>query len=125
VDFAEELRLTLGLEELARWQATNTIRDIMGGPDRLRLRYEFYEDCLRQIAYRPAERITVPTLIVQGEQDECVPLHQSRRLHDSLGGPKRLDLLPDADHQFTRREDFHQMSASISDWFVTHLTGEL
>jgi len=120
-DFAEELRLTLGPEELTRWQATNTIQNIMGGPDRVRLRYDFYEDCLRQIAYRPAERITTPTLIVQGERDECVPLHQSQRLYAALSGPKRLELLPGADHQFTRREDFHQMTTSISDWLVTYL----
>jgi pimeloyl-ACP methyl ester carboxylesterase len=88
VDFAEELRLKFGSEELERWQVTDTIPNIMGGPDRVRLRYGFYEDCLRQIAYGPAERITVPTLIVQGEQDECVPLHQSRRLRDALGGAK-------------------------------------
>ena len=121
VDFAEELRLKFGLDELSRWQATDTIPNIMGGSDRVRLRYDFYEDCLRQIAYEPAERITVPTLIVQGEQDECVPLHQSQRLHDVLGGPKRLDLLPGADHQFTRAEDFRQMTGSIADWLVTHL----
>jgi pimeloyl-ACP methyl ester carboxylesterase len=122
VDFAEELRITFGLEELAQWQATNTIPNMMGGSDRVRLRYGFYEDCLQRIAYGPAEHITAPTLIVQGEQDECVPLHQSRRLHASLGGVKRLDLLPDADHQFTRGEDFHQMTTSISEWLVTHLT---
>jgi uncharacterized protein len=121
VDLAEELRLTLGPDELPRWQSTDTIPNIMGGPDRVRLRYGFFEDCLRQIAYGPAERITVPTLIVQGERDECVPLHQSRRLHDALRGPKRLFLLPDADHQFTRGEDFHQMTTSITDWLVTHL----
>ena len=96
----------------------------MGGPDRVRLRYDFYEDCLRQIAYGPAERITVPTLIVQGEQDECVPVHQSRRLRDALGGPKRLDLLPHADHQFTREEDFQTMTTAIRDWLLTHLTIE-
>jgi pimeloyl-ACP methyl ester carboxylesterase len=124
VDFAEELRLTFGPEEWARWQATDTIPNIMGGPDRIRLRYNFYKDCLRQIAYEPAEQITVPTLIVQGEQDECVPLHQSQRLRDALGGPKRLDLLPGADHQFTRAEDFLQMTTSISAWLVNHLTAE-
>jgi len=124
VDFPEELRITLGLEELAQWRATNTIPNMMGGSDRVRLRYAFYEDCLQRIAYGPAEHITVPTLIVQGEQDECVPLHQCRRLHAGLGGVKRLDLLPDADHQFTRREDFHQMTTSISEWLVTHLTIE-
>ena len=122
VDFAEELRFTFGPEELAQWQATDTIQNIMGGPDRVRLRYAFYEDCLKQIAYGPAEHITVPTLIVQGERDECVPLHQSRRLRDALRGPKRLDLLPAADHQFSRGEDFHQMTSSIVDWLVTHLT---
>jgi len=124
VDFAEELRVTFGSEELARWQATDTIPNIMGGPDRVRLRYGFYEDCLRQIAYGPAERITVPTLIVQGDHDECVPLHQSQRLHKALGGPKRLDLLSGADHQFTRREDFLQMTTSISEWLVRHLMTE-
>lgn len=124
VDFAEELRLNFGPEELARWQATDTIPNTMGGPDRVRLRYGFYEDCLGQIAYGPAERISVPTLIVQGEQDECVPLHQSRRLHDVLGGPKRLDLLPDADHQFTQGADFRQMTTSISEWLVRHLMTE-
>ena len=121
VDFAEELRLTFGLDELAQWHATDTVPNIMGGPDRIRLRYDFYEDCLRQIAYGPAERITLPTLIVQGKRDECVPLHQSQRLYDALRGPKRLDLLPEADHQFTRGDDFRQMTTSISDWIVTHL----
>jgi pimeloyl-ACP methyl ester carboxylesterase len=125
VDFAEELRLTFGPEELAQWHATDTVPNIMGGPDRIHLRYDFYEDCLRQIAYGPAERITVPTLIVQGEQDECVPLHQSRRLYDTLRGLKRLDLLPEADHQFTRGEHFRQMTTSISDWIVTHLPPEI
>ena len=124
VDFAEELRLNFGPEELARGQATDTIPNIMGGPERIRLRYGFYEDCLSQIAYGPAERISLPALIVQGEQDECVPLHQSRRLHDALGGPKRLDLLPGADHQFTRGEDFRQMTTSISNWLVKHLMTE-
>jgi len=122
VDFAEELRSTFSPEELDQWQATDTIPNIIGGPDRVRLQYDFYEDCLKHIAYGPAERITVPTLIVQGEQDECVPPHQSRRLHDALRGPKRLDLLPGADHQFTRGEDFLRMTTSISDWLTTYLS---
>ena len=122
VDFAEELLLTFGPEELARWQDTDTIPNIMGGTERIRLRYGFYEDCLTHIAYGPAERITIPTLIVQGEQDECVPLHQSRRLYNVLRGTKRLDLLPFADHQFTRGEDFRQMTTAIGEWLVSHLS---
>lgn len=122
VDFAEELRLEFGPEELVRWQSTDTIPNLLGGPARIRLKYGLYEDCLRQAAYEPASRIVAPTLIVQGERDELVPLHQSRRLLEALSGPKRLDLLPEADHQFTRGDDFRTMTAAITDWLVTHLT---
>ncbi|HEY6083933.1 MAG TPA: alpha/beta fold hydrolase [Nitrospira sp.] len=121
VDFAEELRLEFGPDELARWRATNTIPNISGGPERIRMKYALYEDALRCIAYEPAARITAPTLIVQGDCDELVPLHQSRRLLEALQGPKRLDLLQGADHQFTRGEDFRTMTMAITDWLVTHL----
>lgn len=121
VDFAEELRLEFGPDELARWRATDTIPNIMGGPERVRLKYGLYEDCLQQIAYGPAEQITAPTLIVQGQRDELVPLDQSRRLFDLLKGPKRIDLLPEADHQFTRSEDFRAMTTSIAQWLATYL----
>ena len=56
VDFAEELRLGFGDDEMARWKATDTIPNIMGGPDRIRLRYAFYDDALRRIAWREIDR---------------------------------------------------------------------
>jgi hypothetical protein len=106
---------------MAQWQATDTIPNILGGAERVRLRYAFYEDCLGQIAYGPAERIATPTLIVQGDQDEFIPLHQSRQLFDALKAPKRMDLLPGADHQFSRGDDFRTMTTSITDWLVKHV----
>ena len=122
VDFGEELRLEFGPGELTRWQSTDTIPNLMGGAGRIRLKFGLYEDCLRQIAYEPASRIVAPTLIIQGARDELVPLHQSQRLLEALRGPKRLDLLPEADHQFTRGEDFRTMTAAITSWLVEHLT---
>lgn len=121
VDFAEELRLEFGPDEMARWQTTDTIPNILGGTERVRLKYGLYEDCLRQIAYEPATQISAPTLIVQGQKDEMIPSHQSVRLFDSLKGRKRFDLLPEADHQFTRGEDFRDMTASITQWIEMHL----
>ena len=122
VDFAEELRLEFGEDGLVQWKETDTIPNIMGSPDRIRLHYTFYEDCLHQIAYDPARSITAPTLIVQGEQDEHVPLHQSRQLHEALQVKKHLELLPGADHQFTKGADFSRMTTLIADWLMTHLT---
>ncbi|MCC6139794.1 MAG: alpha/beta fold hydrolase [Nitrospira sp.] len=120
VDFAEELRLTLGDPEMAIWQSTGTIPNIMGGTERIKLRYAFYEDCLQQIAYEPAKAITAPTLIVQGDQDECVPLHQSRQLAAALTCPHRMEILPGADHQFTKPADFTRMTTLIADWLAAY-----
>jgi alpha-beta hydrolase superfamily lysophospholipase len=109
------------LDELARWKATDTIPNILDGSERVRMKYRLYEDCLDHVAYEPATRITAPTLIVQGDRDELIPLHQSQRLLEALGGPKRLELIPGADHQFTRGEDFRVMTTTITDWLSTHL----
>ncbi|MBX3344492.1 MAG: alpha/beta fold hydrolase [Nitrospira sp.] len=122
VDFGEELRLELGEQGLQEWKRTDSIPDLHGGPTRVPLNYAFYEDCLRQIAYDPARRITAPTLIVQGDQDEYVPLHQSRRLFDALAGPKHLEILRGADHRFTKPSDFQHMLTLLTDWTVRHTT---
>ncbi|MBX3324828.1 MAG: alpha/beta fold hydrolase [Nitrospira sp.] len=121
VDFAEELRLEFGEDGMAKWKATGTIPDILGGPDRVKLQYAFYEDCLRRIAYDPARSITAPTVIVQGDQDEHVPLHQSRQLYEALRVKKHLEMLPGADHQFTNGADFTRMTQTIADWLTQHL----
>lgn len=122
VDFAEELRVTMGEREMAVWRTTDTIPNIMGGTERIRLRYAFYEDCLRHIAYEPARSITAPTLIVQGDQDECVPLHQSQDLYHALTCPKQMEMLPGADHQFTKGDDFRRMTDLIANWFLARLS---
>lgn len=122
VDFAEELRLEFGDAEMTKWKATDTIPNIIGDQSRITLSYAFYEDCLRRIAYEPAQRIAAPTMIVQGDQDEHVPLHQSRRLFEALQTEKRLEMLPGADHQFTKTGDFHKMTTLIADWLTEHLS---
>jgi pimeloyl-ACP methyl ester carboxylesterase len=122
VDFGEELRLELGEEGLQEWERTDTIPDLHGGSTRLPLEYAFYKDALTRVAYEPARTITAPTLIVQGDQDEYVPLHQSRRLFDSLAGLKRLEMLPGADHRFTNPSDFQRMLTLLTDWVSDHST---
>ncbi len=121
VDFAEELQLEFGDDGMAQWKATDTIPNMMGGSDRITLHYVFYEDTLRQIAYVPARSITAPTVIVQGDSDEQVPLHQSQQLYQALQIKKHLELLPGADHQFTKGADFTRMTHTIADWVIQHL----
>ncbi len=45
-----------------------------------------------------ARRIRAPVLLVHGAADRETPPAHSRRVHDALGGPRRLVLVPGAGH---------------------------
>lgn len=120
-DFPETLRLEFGEERMAHWKEFNEIPNVAGGPHPVPLKYQLYEDCLGFDAYKAAETIRMPTLIVQGDCDELVPLHQSRRLIDAIPGDKRLEILHGADHGFTKGEDFRRMTTMIADWMSAYV----
>lgn len=123
-DFPEMLRLEFGKAGMERWKESHEIPNVTGGSEPIRLRYAFYEDCLVHDAYKAAEAIRAPVLIVQGDQDEHVPLHQSGRLFEAIRSEKRLELLPGANHGFTNAEDFRTMTRLQADWLTRHLSAE-
>jgi len=120
-DFPEMLRLEFGEDGMDWWKRTGQIPDVTGGTKPVRLKFRFYEDCLGYDAYKAAETIRAPVLIVQGECDEYVPLSQSRRLFDALRSEKHLSVLPGATHGFSRPEDFRTMVRLLADWMTRHL----
>ncbi|OGW89714.1 MAG: hypothetical protein A3K11_14490 [Nitrospirae bacterium RIFCSPLOWO2_12_FULL_63_8] len=121
VDFAEVLRLEFGEAGMAHWKTHHEIPDVTGGPKPVRLRYALYENCLEYDGHKAAAMIKMPTLIVQGEKDDLVPLHQSRRLMEVLQGKRQLEILPGADHAFSKGEDFKKLTTLLADWMVKHL----
>ncbi|MCY3727951.1 MAG: alpha/beta hydrolase [Nitrospira sp.] len=122
-DFPEMLDHEFGSNGIEEWKRTNYIPDVTGGTAPVALDFAFYESCRAVDAYAAARNIKVPVLIVHGEQDELVPFHQIRRLEEALPGDTKLVLLPEADHQFGRPEDFRRMTVHLADWMQSHLPG--
>lgn len=121
-DFPEMLKLEFGEKEMAEWKKTGTIPNVVpGAGGRIKLAYGFYEDCVRHSGYNAAKAIAAPTLIVQGNADEYVPLHQSRRLSEELQGKNVLVVLPGADHHFSNPEHFREMTTLLAQWVADHL----
>jgi hypothetical protein len=120
-DFAEVLRLEFGEAGMTHWKTHHEVPDVTGGPKPVRLRYALYENCLEYDGYKAAGAIRIPTLIVQGDKDELVPLHQSSRLMEALQGKRQLEILRGADHTFSKGEDFKKMTTLLVDWMVKHL----
>jgi fermentation-respiration switch protein FrsA (DUF1100 family) len=105
-------------ERLERWRIEGWIT-----LEGIRLPYSFYQDILKQDVPGAAARIRCPFLLVHGARDSIVPVVQCRELHSAAAGPKRMVVLPRADHRFSRPEDLERMLQEVSDWFVTHLSG--
>lgn len=103
-------------DRLARWREEGWI-EIEGH----RLPYSFYEDALRQDVIAAAAGTNAPLLLVHGAKDSIVPIDQCRALHAAAPGSKRMAILPEADHRFSRPEDLERMIQEASRWFVTHL----
>ena len=120
-DFPEVLRNEFGAEGMERWKRTDHIPNILGGDQPLPLPYAFFKECLAYNGYISASHIQVPTLIVHGDQDEIIPSHQIDRLLASLNVPKHLRLIPGANHQFGRPEDFRLMTTNLTTWMIERL----
>ena len=120
-DFPETLDHEFGRAGIEEWKRTNYIPDVTGGAAPIALNFAFYESCRTFDAYAASRTIKAPVLIVHGEQDELVPFHQIKRLEEALPDDTKLVLLPEADHQFGRPEDFRLMTIHLADWMQDHL----
>ncbi|WP_447968580.1 alpha/beta hydrolase family protein [Nitrospira sp. M1] len=120
-DFPEMLRVEFGQEAMNRWQNTGEIPDVTGSEKPIELRYAFYENCLTYDTYTAAQAVTTPTIIVHGDGDELVPIHQITRLKHSLSGETELRLLPGANHHFGKPDDFRIMTTCLANWMIQHL----
>ncbi|MCA9770864.1 MAG: alpha/beta fold hydrolase [Myxococcales bacterium] len=61
-----------------------------------------------------------PALVVHGGEDAIVPPEHARILHDELGGPKELRIIPGGDHALS--EQFLEVVVPAAvEWFARHL----
>ncbi len=91
------------------------------GPDGKKhtLEYAFYEDSTAHDGYKAGARISIPTLIVHGDQDETVPVSQSQKASTLIKGC-RLEIIQGADHRYSNPRDFEKMLGLISGFVRQH-----
>ncbi|MGV8162819.1 MAG: alpha/beta hydrolase family protein [Candidatus Nanoarchaeia archaeon] len=68
-------------------------------------------------------KVKIPTLIVHGSKDEDVELQFSKDLAKSIKNSK-LEIIEDADHRFTKKEDFDKCITLLSEFIIHNLTKE-
>lgn len=83
----------------------------------LKLNYSFFEDAEKINSYEEIKKIKIPTMIVHGDNDESVPIEQSKKAASLIENCK-LEIIEGADHNYSKPEDFEKMLNRISQFII-------
>jgi uncharacterized protein len=118
-DFPTLLQQRFGRMAIELWRRLGRVPDSFG---HIPVHYRFYEDWEQHNAYRAAEAVIVPTIVVHGQNDEVIPLAQSQELIRHVRGTKALHVINGADHRFSNPGHFGRMTQLLADWCVRYLS---
>ncbi len=99
------------LERMPEWKRTGwLITESHSKPGIMKkLKYGFIKDILRFDAMKDLREVTVPVLIIAGENDESTPLDQQKFLFDQLVGSKEFHVIKKAPHTIRDSEQLKEL----------------
>lgn len=74
------------------------------------------EDRLKYDLLPEAHKLTMPVLLVVGENDESCPPEHQKILYAALPGLKELHLIPGAPHTFREPEHLEELGGVFTQW---------
>ncbi len=116
-NFEDKFLATTSKEAMDKWKKKGYHYYVRSDGERKKINYTFFEDCKNNDGYDAAKKIKIPTLIVHGDNDESVPISQSKKTA-TLIQRCTLKIIRGADHQYSKPEDFEKMIELISKFIV-------
>lgn len=117
-NYKEVRELQLGEEGIRKWQQQGYI-EVSGN---IKSKYQFYEEASHIDTYTAIRQIKAPLLVVQGDQDEDIPMKHVEQLQKALNPEKdRLYIIKGANHGYTQPEHFSKMISLIEDFLIAEL----
>ena len=120
----EEVRLNqIGPHGIEAWKKLG-IMYVCHRPDRKGyiLKYKFFKDSQKEKGYKYAPLIKAKTLIVAGDKDDYVPVHQSIDFYEKLKvKDKKLVIIKGCDHHYVNPKHKERMFKLVVNWFKKYL----
>ncbi|MFA5270464.1 MAG: alpha/beta fold hydrolase [Patescibacteria group bacterium] len=76
----------------------------------------FFIDLLQFNILNDADKLTMPVLIVAGENDELAPVIHQQKFYDALPGSKELQIIANAGHVFRQDPELSTLKQVINQW---------
>lgn len=107
---------TLFLEEFSEEQITDGYWILPSKPEK-KLKWEpFKRDLLKYDLLENADKLTMPVLIIVGENDSGTPPKHQRLLFNKLPGKKELHVIKDAPHTFKDERHLKEVKGVLNRW---------
>lgn len=109
-DYLGKLIAQRSKQEIEMWRRRGFIYYSSNGR---KLKLLFFEDAEKINGYEAAKKIKTPTLIVHGNEDETVPIEQSKKTASLIKNSK-LEIIKGANHRYSDSQHFEKMLSLIS-----------
>ncbi len=87
---------------------THTLYPMNWSAKRERISKKFYDEFFTLPLEKTLKKLRKPALVIHGERDEAVPVQCARDAFKLIKGPKRLVIIPKADHRFIINSSAYQ-----------------
>jgi pimeloyl-ACP methyl ester carboxylesterase len=84
-----------------------------------RLKWSHMEDRMRYDLLPNANKLTMPVLLIVGDQDTGTPPEHQQMLYEKIPGRKEIHIIKDAPHVFRKEEDFKEIQSILDHWIKT------
>ncbi|MEI7621235.1 MAG: alpha/beta fold hydrolase [Candidatus Moraniibacteriota bacterium] len=119
VDYYETELKIRGEKGMENWREDGYVRYNNGDGSFSRVNYSFVEDFSNNNALEAGKRIEIPTLIIIGDNDEFITIDHVQKL-SSVVQDCKLEILPDANHHFSKPDDFQKIIEDITEFILKH-----
>jgi len=119
-DYNKQVKVVASEDDLETWKEKGFIN--YGDADHfVKLNYSFFEDMINYDAYKVATELTIPTLIVHGDNDKSVTISQSKKLASVLPNAT-LEIIHGADHGYKDPEHASKMRELITNFVIEQIS---
>lgn len=105
--------------DLEKWKKEG-IREWRGNSGNIkRLKWAHIEDRLKYDALKEINKITMPTILIVGENDTSTPVNQQQILFNNLKTTKEIHIISNADHNFRggdEKANLNELKTILENW---------
>lgn len=105
-------------EEMKIWEETGWLEGKSQSKSGIvkRLKWSHIADRLKYDLLPKVNKLTMPVLLIVGENDTRTPLDHQKILHNALLGPKELHIIKGSPHTFREQEHLNELKNIFNQW---------